>query len=59
VSDAVVQLAEDPDPDVRLALIHTARELQPEPRRVIELLSEDADPAVNHAANLWLMRSDT
>jgi HEAT repeat protein len=57
-SEVVARLADDPDADVRLALIHTATELHLDPRPLIRSLSEDPDPAVSQAAELWLMKFD-
>ena len=61
VSDSVAALVDDPDPDVRLALTQTADTLIRNPGPLILQLASDPDPAVQHAAEMWLLRhpSDT
>jgi HEAT repeat protein len=51
----VARLVEDPDPDVRLAVVQTASELNQD-RRAIIYLTADGDRAVSHAAEMWLAR---
>jgi HEAT repeat protein len=54
-SGCVARLAGDPDPDVRLAVIHTARSLLSNPEPLVRHLSTDRDVTVRHAAELWLL----
>jgi HEAT repeat protein len=49
------ELTRDPDPAVRRALAHTARDVMQDPRRTLALLLCDEDPEVRHAA--WLAES--
>ncbi len=49
-------LAEDPDPDVPLALIQTA-DLISDPDAVMHYLASDEDPPVRDAAQNWFVRS--
>jgi len=58
-ADDVQRLVADEDPDVRLALIHTANVLQAKPEPLIRRLAADADAAVRHSAENWLIRSAT
>jgi HEAT repeat protein len=51
------RLADDRDPDVRLALLHSADELLAEPEPVIRYLASDSDRAVSQAAEMWLLRA--
>jgi HEAT repeat protein len=53
----VSRAASDPDPEVRLALIHTAEALFEEPAPLMRYLSADRDEAVREAAELWLIRA--
>jgi HEAT repeat protein len=53
----VSRAASDPDPEVRLALIHTAEVLFDEPAPLMRYLSADRDQAVRDAAELWLIRA--
>jgi HEAT repeat protein len=55
-AEDVTGLASDPDPDVRLALIHTAGSLVPDPEALIRYLADDRDPAVRGSAEVWLSR---
>ncbi len=55
-ADDVRQLVDDPDPDVRLALIHTAGSLAPDPEALVRHLREDRDAAVRGSAEVWLLR---
>jgi len=57
-ADEVGRLADDPDPDVRLALIHTADALLPDPKPLLRYLAADSDAAVRHAAQIWLLRRE-
>jgi HEAT repeat protein len=50
------RLVDDPDPDVRLALIHTAESLVPDPEALIRYLADDRDAAVRGSADVWLLR---
>lgn len=52
----VARLVEDPEPDVRLAIIHTARALHRDPASLISHLTSDLDPGVRHSAQIWLER---
>ncbi len=52
----ITRLADDPDPDVRLALIHTADTLIVDAEPVISGLAADADATVRNAAEMWLLR---
>ena len=52
----LTRLVTDPDPEVRLALIHTAALLD-EPERIIRYLSRDTDQAVRNAAEMWRLRA--
>jgi len=56
-ADDVLALVEDADPDVRLALTHTADALAPDPEPLIRRLTTDAHAAVRHSAEMWLIRS--
>jgi len=51
------RLADDPDPDVRLALIHSAEALHDEPELLMRYLAADSDPGVRQAAEMWLLRA--
>ncbi len=51
------RLADDPDPDVRLALIHSAEALYDEPQPLMRYLAADSDPGVRQAAEMWLLRA--
>ena len=51
------RLADDPDPDVRLALIHSAEALYDEPEPLMRYLAADSDPGVRQAAEMWLLRA--
>jgi len=53
----LARLADDPDPDVRLALIASAEVLFDEPGALMRYLRSDADPAVRQAAGMWLLRA--
>ena len=52
----VSQLANDPDPDVRLALIHSAHSVLASPEPLVRYLSGDDDAAVRSSAENWLVR---
>jgi HEAT repeat protein len=52
----VERLAEDPVPDVRLALVNVAERLLDDPERVIRPMAADADPGVSGSAGNWLVR---
>jgi HEAT repeat protein len=51
------RLADDPDPDIRLALIHSAEALYDEPEHLMRYLAADPDPGVRQAAEMWLLRA--
>jgi len=51
------RLADDPDPDVRLALIHSAEALYDEPEPLMRYLAADSEPGVRQAAEMWLLRA--
>ncbi len=51
------RLADDPNPEVRLALIHTAEALFDEPAPLLRYLTTDSDQAVREAAEMWLLRA--
>jgi HEAT repeat protein len=53
----VSRLIDDPDADVRLALIHTADALQTDPEPLVRRLAMDDDLVVKHSAEGWLLRS--
>lgn len=53
----VSRLADDPDPDVRLALVHSAEALYDEPEPLMRYLAADPDQAVRQAAEMWLLRA--
>ena len=55
-AEDVARLVDDPDPDVRLALIHTAGSLVPDPGALIRCLADDPDAAVRGSAEVWLAR---
>ena len=55
-AEDVTRLVDDPDPDVRLALIHTARSLAPDPGALVRRLRDDRDAAVRGSAEVWLLR---
>ncbi len=57
VAPEVSRVVEDPDPEVRLALVHTAEALFEKPGPVISYLSTDTDQAVRDAAEMWLLRA--
>jgi HEAT repeat protein len=50
-------ITDDPDPDVRLALIHSAAALCEEPEPLVRQLAADSDPSVRQAAEMWLLRA--
>jgi HEAT repeat protein len=52
----VGRLVDDPDPDVRLALLQVADGLLPDPEPLIRYLEADTDAAVRDAAENWLVR---
>ncbi len=54
--EEVARLVSDPDPDVRLALIHTAGVLQRDPDGLIRRLANDHDKHVRGSAENWLAR---
>jgi HEAT repeat protein len=49
-------LVDDPDADVRLAVVQTADALLCDPWSAIHYLTTDGDPGVRHAAAVWLLR---
>jgi HEAT repeat protein len=51
------RIADDPDPDVRLALIHSAERLYDEPEPLMRYLAADSDEVVREAAEMWLLRA--
>ena len=51
------RLADDPDPDVRLALIHSAEALYEEPEPLMRYLAADSDRVVRESAEMWLLRA--
>jgi len=55
-AEDVTRLVNDPDPDVRLSLIHTAASLVPDPEALIRHLARDRDAAVRSSAEVWLLR---
>jgi len=57
VTPELARLADDPDPDVRLALIHSADALCDEPEHVMRHLTADPDIGVRQAAEMWLLRA--
>lgn len=54
---AVSRAASDPDPDVRLALVHSAESLLDEPGPLMVYLASDANEAVRQGAEMWLIRA--
>jgi HEAT repeat protein len=56
-AEDVMHLLYDADPDVRLALIHTAGSLVPDPESLVRSLAEDRDAAVRGSAEVWLLRA--
>ena len=54
---ALSRLADDPDPDVRLALVHSAEALFERPEPLIRYFAADEDPAVRQGAEMWLLRA--
>lgn len=52
----VWRLADDPDPDVRLALLHAARSLLADPEQLVRHLAADGDAVVRDSAENWLLR---
>ncbi len=50
-------LTEDPEPRVRLALIHTATDLHADARPMMRYLAGDLNHTVRHAAEMWLVRN--
>jgi HEAT repeat protein len=54
--ESVRRLVEDPDPDVRLALVRAADALLAEPEAVVRELAADSDQVVRHSAEIWLLR---
>ena len=52
------RMADDPDPDVRLALIHSAEALYEEPEPLMRYLAADGDQAVRDAAEMWLLHAE-
>lgn len=52
---SLASLLNDPDADLRLALVHVASQIFNEDRTVLQALLADRDPAVSHAA--WLILS--
>jgi len=58
--EAAIELArcaEDPDPDVRLALVHSADALFEKPESLMRYLASDSDQAVRQGAEMWLLRA--
>lgn len=51
------RLVGDIDPDVRLALVHTADALMRDPTSLTRRLAADPDFTVRHAAEMWLLRT--
>jgi HEAT repeat protein len=56
-AEDVRRLVADDDVDVRLALIHTAEELQANPESLVRRLTMDDDGLVRHSAEVWLLHS--
>lgn len=56
--ESVAALAADPDPSVRLALLHAVDALLPDPEPLVRRLTTDPDPTVRDGAEMWLLRSD-
>ncbi len=52
----VQALVDDPDADVRLAVVHTADALLRDPDSAMNDLTTDGDHGVRHAAEVWLLR---
>jgi HEAT repeat protein len=52
----VARRVDDPDPEVRMAVIHTAASLHADPEPLIRYMAADLDPAVRHSAETWLER---
>lgn len=52
----VGRLVDDPDPDVRLALLQVADALLPDPEPLIYYLAADTDAVVRDSARNWLVR---
>ena len=51
------RLADDPDPSVRMALIHSAEALYDEPEPLLRYLAADSDQSVRDAAEMRLLRA--
>lgn len=52
----VQRLADDPQPDVRLALLHIVDIVVTDPEPLVRYLAADEDSAVRHSAEIWLLR---
>jgi HEAT repeat protein len=55
-SSEVWRLADDPEPDVRLALIQAASVLMPQPEPLLLYMATDPDRAVKDSARSWIAR---
>jgi hypothetical protein len=58
-SSEVWRLADDPEPDVRLALIQAASVLMPQPEPLLLYMATDPDRAVKDSARSWIARRQT
>ena len=52
----VSRLVDDPDHDVRRAVLQTVDELMRDPVAVVRHLTSDNDPEIRNAAEIWLLR---
>lgn len=59
VAPEVSRLLDDPDPDVRLALLHSAPALFEAADALVRYLAKDPDQAVSQAAEMWLLRANS
>jgi HEAT repeat protein len=53
----LARCADDPDPDVRLALVHSAEDLCEQPEPLMRYLASDSDETVRQGAEMWLLRA--